>query len=294
MTSTGPSTGPTAGPAPVPSAPAPHEPHRGAVGRALLVTGIVVGLLAVAWGALFLVDRAVASTTTQHETYAAVGTVELVADGDVTVRAADGGDVEVDAIARAGLTSPTYGADEGADRLRVRHECDGLRWVPGQCAGDLAVTLPAGTTLVVRTSNGDVVASGVTGGAELRSSNGDVEVTRAGGGLDAGSSNGDVVVDRAAGDVVATTSNGSIEVTGVEGSLDADTSNGRVDVSGVTGDVRAESSNGDVTVVGDGEPVRLTIETSNGEQTTEGPTDPGADRTVVVRSSNGDVAYLVP
>jgi len=287
-------TGPTTGPAPV---PAPQEPHRGPVGRALLVIGIVVGLLAVAWGALFLVDRAVASTTTQHETYAAVGTVELVADGDVTVRAVDGGStdgtVEVDRIARTGLTSPAYSAEEGADRLAVRHECEGLRWIPGRCAGDLAVTLPAGTTLVVRTSNGDVVASGVAGGAELRSSNGDVEVTRAGGGLDAGSSNGDVVVDRAVGDVVATTANGSVEVTGVDGSLDADTSNGRVDVSGVTGDVRAESSNGDVTVVGDGEPVRLTIETSNGEQTAEGPSDPDADRTVEIRSSNGDVAYLV-
>ncbi|MFC7876650.1 DUF4097 domain-containing protein [Isoptericola sp. NPDC057391] len=293
MTSTGPTTGPA--PAPVPTPPVPQEPHRGPVGRALLVTGIVVGLLAVAWGALFLVDRAVASTTTEHETYAAPGTVELVADGDVTVRAADGGSsVEVDKIARAGLTSPTYRAEEGADRLTVRHECEGLRWIPGRCSGDLAVTLPAGTTLVVRTSNGDVVASGVTGGSELRSSNGDVEVTRAGGGLDAGSSNGDVVVDRAVGDVVATTANGSVEVTGVDGSLDADTSNGRVDVAGVTGDVRAESSNGDVTVVGDGEPVRLTIDTANGEQTIEGPTDPEADRTVEVRSSNGDVAYLVP
>ncbi|MFF2452930.1 DUF4097 domain-containing protein [Isoptericola sp. NPDC058082] len=287
------STGPATGPAPV---PAPQEPHRGPVGRALLVTGVVVGLLAVAWGALFLVDRAVATTTTQHETYAAVGTVELVADGDVTVKAADGGGtggrVEVDRIARQGLTSPTYRADDGADRLVVTHECRRWQWIPGRCAGELAVTLPADTTLVVRTSNGDAVAAGVVGDTELRSSNGDVAAS-ATGRLDAGSSNGDVVVDRAAGDVVAASSNGSIEVTGVEGSLDADTSNGRVDVSGVTGDVRAESSNGDVTVVGDGEPVRLTIETSNGEQTTEGPTDPDADRAVEVRSSNGDVAYLV-
>ena len=285
-------TGPAPGPAPVPAAPAPQEPHRGTVGRALLVVGIVVGLLAVAWGALFLVDRAVASTTTQHETYAAVGTVELVADDDVTVRAAVGGDVEVDRIAHSGLTSPTYRADQGADRLVVTHECRDWPWIAGRCGGELAVTLPADTTLVVRTSNGDVVAAGVAGGAELRSSNGDVEASGTGR-LDVGSSNGDLTVDSASGDVLARSSNGDIEVTGVEGSLDADTSNGRVDVTGVTGDVRAESSNGDVTVVGDGEPVRLTIETSNGEQTTEGPTDPDADRTVEVRSSNGDVAYLV-
>ncbi|MFD6176567.1 MULTISPECIES: DUF4097 family beta strand repeat-containing protein [unclassified Isoptericola] len=274
-------------------APGPAQPHRGPTGRALLVLGVVVGLLAVAWGALFLVDRAVASTTTQHETYAAVGTVELVADGDVTVKAADGGDVEVDRIARRGLTSPTYRADERSDRLVLTHECQSWQWVPGWCAGELAVTLPADTAVVVRTSNGDVLAAGVAGDVELRSSNGDVETTGTGARVDADTSNGDVTVDRATGgDVVATSSNGSIEVTGVDGNLEAVTSNGRVEVSGVTGDVRAESSNGDVTVVGDGEPVRLTIDTSNGEQTTEGPTDPDADRTVEVRSSNGDVAYL--
>ncbi|MEU2199233.1 hypothetical protein [Isoptericola sp. NPDC019482] len=281
------------GPAPVPTPAQAPGPHRSPVGRALLVVGIVVGLLAVAWGALFLVDRAVASTDTQHETYAAVGTVELVADDDVTVRAVEGGQVEVDRIAHSGLTSPTYRADEGTDRLVVAHECPDWPWVAGECGGELAVTLPADTTLVVRTSNGDVVAAGVAGDAELRSSNGDVESSGSGR-LDASSSNGDVVVDDAAGDVLARSSNGDLEVTGVQGSVDADTSNGRVDVSGVTGDVRAVSSNGDVTVVGDGEPVRLAIETSNGEQTTEGSTDPQADRTVEVRSSNGDVAYLVP
>lgn len=36
-------------------------------------------------------DRAVASTTTQHESYAAVGTVELVADGDVVASGVTGG-----------------------------------------------------------------------------------------------------------------------------------------------------------------------------------------------------------
>ncbi|MFE6971440.1 DUF4097 domain-containing protein [Isoptericola sp. NPDC057653] len=277
-------------PAPAPASP---EPHRGPVGRALLVLGAVVAVLAVLWGALFLVDRAVAGTTTQHETYAPVGTVELVADGDVTVRAAEGGDVEVDRIARSGLTSPTYRADERSDRLVLTHECQGWQWVPGRCAGQLAVTLPADTAVVVRTSNGDVLAAGVAGDVELRSSNGDVEATGTGARLDAGTSNGDITVDRAAGgDVVATSSNGSIEVTGVDGSLQAVTSNGRVEVSGVTGDVRAESSNGDVTVVGDGEPVRLTIDTSNGDRTVEGPTDPAADRTVQIRSSNGDVAFL--
>ena len=63
-------------------------------------------------------------------------------------------------------------------------------------------------------------------------------------------------------------------------------------VAGVTGDVFAETSNGDITVYGDEEPVALTIQTSNGDEIIEGTTDPDAERTVEMRSSNGDVAYL--
>ena len=58
------------------------------------------------------------------------------------------------------------------------------------------------------------------------------------------------------------------------------------------GDVYAETSNGRITVYGDEEPVALTIQTSNGDEIIEGPTDPDAERTVEMRSSNGDVAYL--
>lgn len=44
--------------------------------------------------------------------------------------------------------------------------------------------------------------------------------------------------------------------------------------------------------MGDGWPVAPTIETSNGVEIIKGPTYPDAGRTVEIRSSNGDVAYL--
>ena len=297
--------------APGPSGPTPGEPHgRSAAARALLVIGAVLAALIVLRVALFLVDLAVASTTTQHESYAAASTVELVADGDVTVRTADGG-VEVDRIAHSSLASPTYRADESADRLVVRHECTGWTWLVTRCSGELAVTVPPDTELVVRTSNGDVLASGVAGDVELGSSNGEVAATSIDGTLDAHTSNGGVEIAGVTGDVDAHSSNGGIEVSDVGGSLEVETSNGDIDVdgvagsavavssngtvevAGVAGDARAESSNGDVTVTGDGEPVKLVIDTSNGNQTIEGATDPEASRTVEVRSSNGDVSYLV-
>jgi hypothetical protein len=304
-------TNPPAPPAPAVPAPAPTPPGRGPTARVLLGVGAVVAGLAVLWAAVFLVDLAMSKTTTAHASYDAAPAVELVADGDVTVRVAEGG-VEVDRIAHSGLRSPEYRADESADRLVVTHECDRWLWVASRCAGELDVTVPADTELVVRTSNGDVLASGLAGDVELGSTNGRIEATAIDGRLEAGTSNGDVTVGRATGDVELRSSNGSIEVSDVGGELVADTSNGRievedvagaarattsngrVEVAGVGGDVHAESSNGDVTVIGDGEPVALTIGTSNGDQTIEGPTDPEAARTVEIRSSNGDVSYLAP
>jgi hypothetical protein len=47
-------------------------------------------------------------------------------------------------------------------------------------------------------------------------------------------------------------------------------------------------------VRGGAEPVRLTIDTSNGSKTIKGATDPNATKTVEIRSSNGDVSYLAP
>lgn len=286
----------------------PGPPPRGATGRVLGGIGAALALAAVGFGALFLVDLMMSETTTTQRAYDAVDAVELVADGDVTVRAGEG-DVEVDVIAHSGLRAPVYSEDATADRLELTHRCGWAIALP-RCSGELDVTLPAGTRVVVRTENGDVVATGLAGDVSLSTSNGRVEAGDISGPLTAGSSNGDVDVRDVRAHVEATTANGEITVSDVTGSVAADTSNGEITVDSVTGDasatssngsvevsgaggnVYAESSNGEVTVVGDGEPVALSISTSNGEQIIEGPVDPGADRTVEIRSSNGDVAYL--
>jgi hypothetical protein len=286
----------------------PGPPRRGATGRVLTAVGVILAVAMVGLGALFLVDLAMSHTTTSHRSYESVGSVELVADGDVTVHAAEG-DIGVDAIAHSGLRQPTYSADESASRLVVTHRCGWSIALP-RCSGELDVTVPAGTEVVIRTENGDVVASGLAGDVSLRTSNGDVDTTDLAGTLTAHSSNGDVDITSSQADVETSTSNGRVSVFGVDGSVTADTSNGRitidsvagdvsantsngsVEISAVDGDVDAETSNGEVTVIGDGEPVALTMSTSNGDETIEGPTDPNAERTVEIRSSNGDVAYL--
>jgi DUF4097 and DUF4098 domain-containing protein YvlB len=287
---------------------APEPPQRSATGRVLASAGIALALVAIVFGALYLTDLMMSETSTTHRSYDAVDTVELVADGDVTVTAAEG-DVEVDVIAHSGLREPTYSADESASRLQLTHRCGWFIALP-RCSGELDVALPAGTEVVIRTENGDIVATGLAGDLSLDTSNGDVETAGLTGPLDARSSNGDIDISGSQADVDASTSNGEISVADVDGTVtadssngeitidsvtgdaSADTSNGSVEISGVDGDVHGESSNGEVTVVGDGEPVALTIDTSNGDQVIEGATDPNAERTVEIRSSNGDVAYL--
>ncbi|MFD7023677.1 DUF4097 domain-containing protein [Promicromonospora sukumoe] len=288
----------------------PEPPQRGATARILTTLGVVLGAVVVGLGGLFLVDLMMSETTTTQRSYDAVGTVELVADGDVTVGVAEG-DVEVDAVAHSGMRQPRYVADESADRLQVTHRC-GWSVAFSRCSGELDVTLPAGTEVVVRTENGDVVASGVAGEVSLRTSNGRVEASDIGGPLSARSSNGAVTVVNSGADVEASTSNGEISVEDVDGTVTGDTSNGRitidtvtgdasastsngsVEISGVAGNVYGKTSNGRITVHGDDEPVALTIQTSNGDEIIEGPTDPDAERTVEIRSSNGTVAYLAP
>ncbi|WP_277210928.1 DUF4097 family beta strand repeat-containing protein [Isoptericola croceus] len=307
-------TTPPTGTAPAPYAPGPPaDPQRSPAGRVLLTGGLVLAALLVAWGALHLVDWGLSSTSTTREDYDGAAGLELVADGDIDVRADDAiTGIEVDAVARRGLVAPRYSVEETGGRLVLTHRCPSWAWFSWVCSGELRAVVPPQTAVVARTGNGDVSASGLDADTELRSSNGQVSAGVIGGDLVARSSNGDILLNDVAGGVDAQTANGELEIARVEGRVSARssnggvevsdvgggvvarTSNGTVEVSGAGGDVEARSSNGRVTVIGDGEPVALTIGTSNGRETIEGPTDPSAARTVEIRSSNGDVAYLVP
>ena len=229
------------------------------------------------------------ATTSATVTYSARPVVELVADGEVDVRT--GGDrVVVERTARAALTSVHYAVDESADRLTVRHEC---AWF-GSCRASLAVSVPAGTDVVVRASDGDVTARGLNGALDIRTGDGRTEVADLAGDLTLASSDGAVDVRSVQGDVDVRSSDGSTSIDGVSGSLTATSGDGRVTVSGVLGDVDVRSSDGDVTVYGTGDPVALDIQVVDGRQTVDAPTDPGASRTVGIHVNDGDASYLGP
>lgn len=322
---------PAGPPPPGPDAPAGAAPgprRRSTAGRVLTGVGAVLGGVLIAQLAATVLAEASARTETAVQTYAAAPVVELVTDGAVDVRVVPGADVQVERTARVAWQDADYVVDEGGDRLTVTHRC-GWQWV-GVCSASLAVELPEGTDVVVRSSDGDVRAEGPVGAValrtwsgavevvgargdvEARTSDGDVSVQDVGGAVQARSSSGHVQVTDAAGRVVAATSDGDVrvrgagddteasstsghvEVDGVAGSAVARTSDGDVTVAGVTGDATAHTWSGHATVYGTGEPVALEISTLDGRQTVDAPTDPSAARRVTVTSSDGDVAYLGP
>lgn len=312
-----------------PTAPTPPQaPPRGPGARTLTVVGIVVAALLLATGSLQLLSWLVARTTTAEATLDAADVVELVADGEVRVAVGDEDALEVERVARYAWVAPRYEVTTDGGRTVVRHEC--ATFPALHCEADLSVTVPEGTRVVVRTSDGAVRVAGAVGDVEVRAADGDASVTGAQGAVDVRGADGDVtvrdvaggvdvevgdgdvrvsdagddvrvrgrdgsaVVDGVRGDAEVRTSDGHLEVRDVRGSLAARTSDGDVLVSAVRGDVLALAADGDVTVHGTGDPVALTIATSDGRQRVEAPTDPDADVRVELRTVDGDVAYLDP
>ncbi len=178
-------------------------------------------------------------------------------NGSVAVSRADGDEILITATLRARtrerLEKMKVVAEESESGvLVIRPEPADGRWLNNEGCS-LEVSAPAAATasgLKVKTGNGRITVSGVSGRADLDTSNGRITVTEA------------------AGEVIADTSNGRIELTDVPGPVTADTSNGAVIVRLTPdghGPVLIDTSNGSVTLeVGRDFAGTLRARTSNG------------------------------
>ena len=264
-------------------------------GLALTVVGVLIGLPLVASGAWSLVMYSVGTWHHTAHAEAVAPVVSLVADGDVEIAVEPGApqvSVQADAWYAWDWQAPTYTATVTGDRLEIRHEC-GRFPVSPSCEAGLRVVLPPDTQLQVRTGNGHVVASGLTGPVDVSSSDGRVELVHIGGDVVAHSGNGRVEVTDVTGSVTATSSDGRVVVNGVDGDVaTARSGNGRVEVTDVTGSVSATSSDGAVAVSGVGGDV-ITARSGNGRvEVTEvrgSATVSSSDGAVVVNRVDGDV-----
>lgn len=120
----------------------------------------------------------------------------------------------------------------------------------GSAAGPLApitirATLPAGSSIDVRTRSGQVTAVGALASATARTTSGDITLDRCGA-ANLSSVSGDLEVDAAA-SVVASTTSGDIRV-GDVGAFTARSVSGDVRVRDTNGAASASTTSGDVTI----------------------------------------------
>ncbi len=115
--------------------------------------------------------------------------------------------------------------------------------------GRLQITIDAPQSFnpSVRTSGGDVDASGIEGKTELRTSGGDVSAARMSGELSLHTSGGDIDAMDVNGPLTAFTSGGDVSAHGIIGACTLTTSGGDVSAAAVRGDCVMKTSGGNIT-----------------------------------------------
>ena len=236
----------------------------------------VVGVLFIIIGTLWLLG-AINRANRETSTGTFSGATEVVFEvGNGPVSFSSGGD---EVVVASSVTTGFLGGDATVEQeggtVSIRHDCP--IFFGFGCEASFDITVPEGTTISGRTSNGAI---------SLDSTEGPVDVT---------TSNGAVTLVDVSSPATLTTSNGAIGGTGLSSeSLEVHTSNGQIVLEFVEApdEVQARSSNGAIEVIlpQDAPPYSVTTSTSNGSVVTEVRTDPEAEGTIDVATSNGDIA----
>lgn len=240
----------------------------------------------VAWAAggcgLSLSDRAEARDewTRQYDLDAG-GTVEIRnPNGTISVRAGDTAGVGVRAVrivragtdeaAQSALKEFTISESVSPDRLVIDAGGEGFGISIGLSRqAQFDVTVPKGVHVVLRSSNGNVTAAGLSGRLDATSTNGTVTATDVSGPVQAGTTNGAVRLELAAvaeGGVSCETTNGAVSVTlprTANAEIAARVSNGAIRTDGLELDITHQSRRQLDATLGAGGP-RIRLETTNG------------------------------
>jgi DUF4097 and DUF4098 domain-containing protein YvlB len=176
-------------------------------------------------------------------------------NGAVQVRAGEAGTVEATVeVTGTGSTPAEADADRAnvvttleqeTGRVRLRAVYTPNPGSPGNTGASATVTVPPGSELDIRTSNGAVTVEGI--GASLK----------------VATSNGAVTAAGPSGDTVVETSNGEVRVTAATGMIDVRSSNGRATVEATDAVVAVETSSGEVRFSGSLAPGDSSFRTSN-------------------------------
>ena len=191
-----------------------------------------------------------------------------VAVGDVRISASDRHDTVVDVRPTDASHEPDV---QAAEQTRVEYSTTGLliRSPRQRMAGlrklgsvDVAVELPAGSTLHGDIAAGAIRTTGRLGESQIKVSAGDIDVEEAGP-ADLRTSAGGITVGRVTGHAEISSSSGRIRVREIDGSAVIKNSNGDCSIGEITGDLRVNTANG--TIVAGNAGADVTATTANGD-----------------------------
>ena len=250
--------------------------------RAWLFAGAILTVVAILLSTVTLwswTSELVAETETQHQTYTQpVSRVVLnLHDGDITLTPGEADQVVIERRLEWSKSKPTIEEQWAGDILAITSRCAGRSTfgVRSHCAVAYVIAVPPDVEIDARTVASRIDVRDLSGDIQLSESSGDVNVTNTTGRLS-----------------VQTTSGG---ITGIglrSGQLDVHATSGDIHLGFAAGPQRltAKTGSGNVDIaVPDDDAYRVVVETSAGDTEITVRQDPGAGRTIGVRTSRGDV-----
>ena len=253
--------------------PAPLTPGR----RAALSIGVPLLLVSIAWNGATVAALAGRTTTSTTRDYAGTGQAFAVDAGhaDVTVGPSPDGGVHLTTTMRFSFQPPTVSQTRDINGVHLSSDCP---WYEETCSISYALTVPPSYAVDVRTSDGNVSATGLTGPVTLTTGAGDVTVSHV---------TGEVTLAASAGDIAGRELEGGGRVTARTAAGDVNLEFRAPPLS-----VTATSAAGNVTVRVPPADYRMQATTTAGNVRVTVPNSPGADRTITAVSTAGDVTVV--
>jgi DUF4097 and DUF4098 domain-containing protein YvlB len=221
-----------------------------------------------------------------------VNEVNVVGEsGDVTLMPTDGDRVVVDSHAKGTFWLPKLDTDIDGGRVVVGGTCHTV--VFGNCSASFVIKIPDGTPVVVRTTSGDVRASGLTGPVTLKVSSGDVDVSELSADTQVKVSSGDIDARHLGGRVLLETASGDVDagdLTAANVSAHATSGDIYLDLAAPPVRVNAAASSGDVTIAVPRGPEAYDAEASasSGDHEVDVDTSSRSTRSLSAVTSSGD------
>ncbi len=170
--------------------------------------------------------------------------------GWIHVETAPGNQVHIEAKVRD-FTRMEYEATMNGNVVTVTAKRKGSIISGFWGRANILVTVPAGTSLTLETSNGEIAVTGTTGGGILKTSDGKITLENVKGNFQGDTSDGDIQIHTMEGSGLLRTSDGKVDIEDAKGEFNASSNDGAIFFSGEMipgGNNRLTTSDGDVTV----------------------------------------------